>query len=263
MNASQRNELARRADAAQALAPLLGPILPAHGVLPNGECTCANVRCDRPGKHPARRNYKAMATTDPALLHSYWRLIQYNLALLIPAWLVVVDIDLVTIMRTLAGYAKWPPTPTVITRRGVQMHYRWPLDGDSPSVGGLDRLPLDVKGTGELATLPPSTGRDAFRYRWRDNESPHDIPIAPLPLRVAHRVRVIAQRRKTRVKTNLDLTTLSGARELGRRRGKYASLTSNGVNRGKSGLLHTLADANTPQHLVEEALAVFMSEAGR
>jgi len=264
MTAATQRELDHRADAAVALAPLVGPILPAHGVTSYGTCTCGNAHCGRPGKHPARTNYKAMATTDPMLLRSYFgRLIPFNLALLIPGWLAVVDCDGLDAFDVLTKFAPWPITPTSMTRRGLHLFFRWPLFGDSRTVGGLDRVKLDVKGCGELVTLPPSTGKDGYRYHWRDGQSPFDIPIAPLPRAFAEHVATVARVRATRSRPAIDPQSFAGVAQMASQRAKYASHTSNGVGRGAAGLKRTLHDVGASAELITHALDTFHAEAGR
>jgi hypothetical protein len=258
-----QRELDSRADAAVAYGTLDWSVLPAHGVRSNGCCTCDRWDCDRPGKHPARTNYKAMATTDAMTLRSYWRIIPFNLALLIDASVIVIDVDDLTAFDTMRRFRPWPVTPTVTTARGMHLYFRWPLDGASPSVGGLDRSKVDVKGSDELVTLPPSTGRDGFRYTWRDGESPWDIPLASVPLAFAeHAARIVAKRTAAQTSRE-DVTTLDGALKLAHRRAGYASRTSNGAGRGKAGLSRTLTEAGASSHVITAALDAFTAEAGR
>ena len=142
------------------------------------------------------------------------------------------------------------------------MFFRWPFDGDSPSVGGLDRLKLDVKGAGELCTLPPSTSASGHRYHWRDRESPQDVPLAPVPDAFAEYVARVADTRRTRRAPTQDLTTLEGALSLAHRRAGYASRTSNGAGRGAAGLRRALAEAGAAAPVVTAALDAFTAAAG-
>lgn len=263
MNPALLDELTRRSEAAVAYGALGWPIVPTHGVRPDGTCTCNNARCDRPGKHPARKDYKAMATTDAKLARSYFRVIPFNLALLIPPRMVVVDLDDVHDFGILQQFAPFPVTPSQCTTRGLHMVFRWPLSGDSPTVGGLDGGKVDIRGAGELVTLSPSTGATGYRYEWAPGESPHDVPLAPLPVRLAdHIARIARARKRTAAPAGPDVATLGGALDLAHRRATYASRTSNGAGRGKVGLRKTLEDAGADLFVIDAALDAFTAEAG-
>lgn len=58
---------------AQALlmASLGHSVFPLHG-MKNGKCTCGNATCTDPGKHPCRKNYLNNATTDPAIINTWF-----------------------------------------------------------------------------------------------------------------------------------------------------------------------------------------------
>jgi hypothetical protein len=265
MNRALQAELAHRAEWAMAYARLCWPILPTHGIGFDGVCTCGHPRCDRPGKHPARTNYKAMATTDAATLTSYWRLVPFNLSLRIPAGLVVLDLDDPAALRPLARFGAWPVTPTHTTTRGLRLVFTWPGDDAAPSLGGLDRTKLDVLGTDELCILPPSTSATGHRYAWRDGEDPWACPLAPVPEAFAdHCRRMAAARARARTGHNDEpADTLEGAVALARRRARYASFTSNGAGRGAAGLRRALTEAGAPSGVIAAALDTFHAEAGR
>ncbi|WP_396224962.1 bifunctional DNA primase/polymerase [Gemmatimonas sp.] len=265
MNPALRTELAHRAAWAIGYARLGWPMLPTHGIGQDGTCTCGNRTCDRPGKHPARANYKAMATTDAATLRSYWALVLFNLSLRIPAGLVVLDVDDPAALRPLARFGAWPITPTHTTTRGLRMFFAWPGADAAPSLGGLDRTKLDVLGTDDLCIVPPSTSATGHRYTWRAGEDPWTCPLAPVPEAFAeHCRRMAAARARARTHTsNGPADTLEGAVALARRRARYAGFTSNGAGRGAAGLRRALTEAGAAPAVIAAALDTFHAEAGR
>jgi hypothetical protein len=265
MGPALRAELAHRAEWAHAYAGLDWPILPTHGIGFGGACTCGNRQCDRPGKHPTRSNYKEMATTDPALLTSYWALLPFNLSLRIPAGMLVLDVDDIDALRALARYGPWPVTPTHSTTRGLRMFFAWPGSDAAPSLGGLDRTKLDVLGTDDLCIVPPSTSATEHRYAWRDGEDPWTCSLAAVPETFAdHCRRMAAARLRARTHAGDDpADTLEGALALARRRARYASHTSNGAGRGAAGLHRALTEAGATPGVIAAALDTFHAEAGR
>ena len=46
-------------------------VVPLHGSR-NGDCTCGDDQCDRPGKHPRPKRGSAAATTDPEEIKRLW-----------------------------------------------------------------------------------------------------------------------------------------------------------------------------------------------
>ena len=271
-----REELGLRSEWARQYAAIGWPILPTHGIDLAGCCTCGNARCDRPGKHPARKNYKAMASLDPATLESYWRLVLFNLSLHIPPGLLVLDVDNLAAMGPLARFGGFPVTPTHTTRRGFRMFYAWPRGEEAPSIGGLDRTKLDILGTGNLCILPPSTAAvpmsagsgsstyRPYRYSWQPGEDPWNCPVAELPAPFVEHLRRVATVREKRRRAGVQgVTTHAGALKLARRRSGYAGFASNGVARGAAGLTRTLQEAGARPEVIKAALVEYHLGAGR
>lgn len=256
-------DLALLIHAAARYAALAWPVLPVHGVLPDGSCTCpAGARCDRPGKHPARMNYLAQATTDPAVAASFFQLVPYSLALAVPADVCVIDADDAEALAHLRRWAPWPVGPTAFSGRGTHQFFRWPIGTASPSVGGLDGRHLDIRGHGDLCHLAPSRHASGTRYQWAPGLAPWETPLPLLPGRFAEHVARVATSRQT-PRPAADAATLDGALALAHRRAQYAARASNGVGRGAAGLRRTLEEAGAPPHAIQAALDAFHAEAGR
>ena len=262
MTPELQRELTVRADAAVRYKTELGwSIIPTHGAR-DGICTCPmGARCTRAGKHPARTNFLEMVHDDAATLRSRWTLVCFNMARVVDD--LVVDVDGARALALLQKFGPWPVTPTVITARGFQMHLRWPFGTPTPTVGGLDKLPCDIRGVRDLATLPPSVHKTGHRYHWRDGESPFDIPVALAPLAFAKFVERIANARAKKRAPDANVTSMAGAMQLATRRASYASHSSNGAGRGAVGLRRTLDEAGASAEVIDAAVSQFTAEAGR
>jgi hypothetical protein len=59
-------------DHALAYAGLGIPVMPLFEPRSGGSCSCGNPRCRTPGKHPRNRNGLKAASTDPAVIHTWW-----------------------------------------------------------------------------------------------------------------------------------------------------------------------------------------------
>lgn len=255
-------DLALLAHAATRYARMGWPVLPVHGVRPDRSCTCpAGARCDRPGKHPTRGGYRALATTDAAVAASYFALVPHSLVLLVPEDMVVVDADDAEALAHLRRWAPWPVGPTAFSGRGTHQFFRWPFATPSPSVGGLDDHHLDLRGHGDLCHLAPSRHASGERYQWAPGQAPWEVGIPPLPERFAEHLAHVAASRQRTTGPAADLTTLDGALALARRRAQYAGRASNGVGRGAAGLRRALEEAGAPPHAIQAALDAFHAEA--
>jgi hypothetical protein len=255
---------AHRAEQAAAYATRLGwRVLPTHGVTATGACTCPlGAACDRPGKHPPGRDFLRFASSDPDTLRSRWALVGFNLAIVVPKHVVVLDCDTLAALRHLRGLVALPRGPVVVTSRGAHLYFGWPGPGPSPSIGGLDGQALDVKGAGALVTLPPSVHVSGRRYAWRVGESPFELALPELPAPLVRHLTTIAQRRTARRVAPATLATRQGAETLARHRARTAAQQSDGVARGAAGLRAALVEAGADEAIVAQALAVYAEAAG-
>jgi hypothetical protein len=96
--------------------------------------------------------------------------------------LVVVDEDGPEAADTLARFGPFPPTWTVLTRRGRHTYWRTPLGplGNTTGAHGLGPG-VDTRGVGGYVVLPPSIHPSGFAYAWAPGLSPWDLEPAPLP----------------------------------------------------------------------------------
>lgn len=166
--------------------------LPVFPVWPikDGKCSCREVKCERPGKHPIgdlARKGRNSATTDPETIKRWWgKCPDANIG--IPtgpeSGLVVVDVDPRNggdqSFQKLPGIM--PLTPTVHTGGGGE-HYFFLHPGNGqkikskPELGGFPGI--DQKGNGGYIVAPPSNHVSGGSYSWK--VSPDSTPLATIP----------------------------------------------------------------------------------
>jgi Bifunctional DNA primase/polymerase, N-terminal/AAA domain/Primase C terminal 1 (PriCT-1) len=154
------------------------PILPIHGIV-DGHCTCGDVECPSPGKHPISSlvpHGVKDATTDLKTIRRWHRkrpAMNYAVA---TEGLAVIDCDSKESLRAFRSGYQPPPTFTVKTARGFHFYYR----GEMPARNGV-RNKLDVKsGPGSYVVGPGSRHAVGAIYAvWEDD------PIADLPPDIA------------------------------------------------------------------------------
>jgi|GEM_PF-1906642 len=248
--------------AALAYASLLGWLLYRQdGITADGNCTCWRGRhCPphRRGKHPARNGWKREATNDPALIRSWWSAVPFNPALMIPASMVILDLDDRSQLRALEPFGPWPITPTQRTGRGYVMCFRAPTDGGIwPRLSHVGGLKLETKGAGDSMTLAPSRHWNGSTYTWLPDRHPLRVPLVEIPPRFLAHVRSIATRKARAARrrpVERDARPVAAIIDTAEAR---ALSISNGTGRAAYWLEHRLVDAGHPPHVVAAALASF------
>ncbi|MDP9341589.1 MAG: DUF3631 domain-containing protein [Actinomycetota bacterium] len=149
-------------------------VFPIHGIV-DGRCTCGNADPDHAGgKHPATRNGLLDATTDPAIVRSWWQAMpDANVAIRCGAasGLVVLDVDPAhggdDSLRVLV--AKHGPLPATLEAAtgggGRHLFFRHPGRPVRSSAGTLGSG-LDVRADGGYVVGPPSLHASGRRYAW-------------------------------------------------------------------------------------------------
>ena len=139
-------------------------VIPLHGVNDDGTCTCyLGSECDSPGKHPLWRDWPEKASSDPALVASWFAGFTHprNVGVVCGrSNLVVIDIDDETGADWLNGMnGVVPSCPQVRTRRGIHLY----LEGQ---VQAAKLTGVDVKAGNGFVVAPPSLRADGGRYEW-------------------------------------------------------------------------------------------------
>jgi putative DNA primase/helicase len=145
----------------------------------DGRCSCLNVECESPGKHPRTAHGVKDATTDEAQIRTWWeRWPEANIGIATGAksGLVVVDVDGPKGEAALKGLGlELSPTLAVLTGRGRHLWFAGPNGAPTKTLAPG----LDVRGDGAYVVVPPSlhfTGRH-YEYSGLD-------PVAPIPLQL-------------------------------------------------------------------------------
>lgn len=172
-------------------------ILPTHGILPDGRCTCGK-RHDDPkdvGKHAAFGNWQNDATTDPATIQGWWeREPNFNIAVMaMNSGFFVLDIDprnggddsFYKLEERLGGDI--PNTLTQITgeytikgvvKRGIHLFYKAPEGYTFPKdLKPLGFPGIDIKHNG-YTMLAPSRHLSGVTYEWHPEKNPGTMEMA-------------------------------------------------------------------------------------
>ncbi|MEY8118442.1 AAA family ATPase [Falsihalocynthiibacter sp. BN13B15] len=139
-------------------------VLLLHGIDKNEKCTCGNLKCTSPGKHPISEYFPEgvhSATRSKYLIRkALKRHPLANLAVTL-AGITVVDVDGPEGQK-LFQTLKLPPTSSVQTSRGTHHYFL----KEAPS-GTFKRDQLDIlTGISRMAVVPPSRHASGHTYRW-------------------------------------------------------------------------------------------------
>ncbi len=203
-------EAVDRLDAALAYAAMGWHVFPLHTVTDRGFCTCGDSTCTRQGKHPRTASGLNDATTDPAMIHHWWRKSWPGANIGIRTGQIsgffVVDVDSHAYYNGKDGedqlyklekqFDKLPDTLEVLTggMGGRHLYFRYPgnVNGVKSRSDALG-AGIDVRGDGGYVVAPPSTGvgRD---YEWEGSSDPFDgAQLADAPAWLVTKVERIIQ----------------------------------------------------------------------
>jgi hypothetical protein len=133
-------------------------------------CACGRP-CQSPGKHPRIKGGCRNASTDQALITSWWtRWPNANVAIATGDGRFVVDLDSEEAAKKLQG-RNWPATLVARTGRGWHLHYTTTQDVHN-SAGSGDEHGIDVRGEGGYVLAPPSNHMVGRDYAWENDLAP-------------------------------------------------------------------------------------------
>lgn len=158
-------------------------MLPCHAPRAGG-CSCRQLDCGSPGKHPRTRQGLRNATSDPALIREWWqRWPTANLGIRTGAvsGLVVIDVDPdhggLDTMRSLAAEHAIPKGLRVRTGSGGwHLYFAHPGGQIRNSAGTALGPGVDVRGDGGYVIAPPSRHISGSTYQWSGSWSLPDLP---------------------------------------------------------------------------------------
>lgn len=153
------------------------PVLPFHTPTADGGCSCPDLECASPGKHPRVRRGVHAATTDPDVITAWWaRWPTANVGLRTGVLIDVCDIDVPDARRPVTALLDntCARGPLAVTGRG------WHLWVAATGAGNHARIldGVDWRGRAGTVVAPPSLHACGLRYRWvRDHH--HPLPTCP------------------------------------------------------------------------------------
>lgn len=202
MNAAPISPSMNMLPAALAYTQRLGwPVFPVHGIS-NGHCTCGNLRCKHPGKHPVGNlvpHGLKDASVDPDVVTRWWREAPWaNIGVTTGAvsGLAVLDVDVIkggdeSLFDLERTHGKLPETVMALTGAGGY-HYLFAHPGNGVRVkNSVDNLGagLDIRGDGGYIVVAPSLHIQGRQYAWEESCKPLVTPIVPMPGWLLDRVR--------------------------------------------------------------------------
>lgn len=170
--------------AAREYAKLGWRVFPILAVTQTGGCECGDVDCDKPGKHPAVKEWNKIATTDLKQIEAWWKAHPdrgVGIATGEESGITVLDVDGeqgVETLTKLAGGAGVPPTPCVQSRPGryhYYFNYKEAVRSNSNKIG----LKLDARSNGGYVVAPPSRHASGGLYAWLQH--PSKVTLADWP----------------------------------------------------------------------------------
>src|SRR5579884_241161 len=194
----------------------------------DGRCSCGRREdCDDAGKHPLTANGLRDATADPGKVNKWWGNVpDANVAVATGAasgvWVLDADGEagVQEVAELEARYGRLPRTVTVRTGGGGRHYYfAWPAGHAPANAVKLCGLPVDVRGEGGYAIVPPSRHASGNDYAWEvspDEAEPAQAPEWLLRMVASKRLPEIESSRPTlklKVDAGYDLETEPGVAE--------------------------------------------------
>jgi hypothetical protein len=168
-------------------------VFPVHSIR-NGKCTCGRKACTSPGKHPLTKHGFKDATTDPAIVATWWKKQPWaNIAIatgIKSGRLMVIDLDCKP-DKGIDGEETWrqldektPDTVEVLTGGGGRhLYFTYPDNVDLKSGTNVLGPGVDIRAENGYVLVPPSLHASGKRYEWEASSDPIDgVPVAPAPL---------------------------------------------------------------------------------
>ncbi len=163
-------------------------VFPCH-TIKNNHCTCGNIKCKSPGKHPLTPNGVKDATKDIEQIEAWWtKWPDANIAIATGgiSGITVLDVDVgpqksgeASLKRVERENEPLPLTPIVRTGGGGLHYYFRYQKGLKNAVGILPGL--DIRNDGGYVIAPPSIHISGQKYGWLGDQALGITPLAPFP----------------------------------------------------------------------------------
>ena len=166
-------------DSALGYAAMGWPVLPLHS-FSGGICSCRNVSCKSPGKHPRITKGLLGASTDPKQIGEWWRMWpNANIGIVTGAESGIIVIDVDELKEAEATFDQHPLPPTVSQSTGKGQHFIFKHPGVHIKTVTKPVPGIDSKGDGGYIVAPPSIHYSGVVYKWII--SPDQMDPAPAP----------------------------------------------------------------------------------
>ena len=169
-------------------------VIPIHWIRDDGTCSCGQVDCSSPGKHPLTRFGSADATLDKRAIDNWWtRWPQANIAVATgEKWnLVVIDIDARDngvehwheVISENGGIHALPDTVQAVTGGGGEhLFFRYPDGANIKNSANKIKPGIDVRGAGGYVLVEPSNHASGGVYEWEGSSDPLEgATLADMP----------------------------------------------------------------------------------
>ena len=163
------------------------PVFPCHSVRENGVCTCGDLECGNPGKHPRTDHGFKEATLDEGKIQEWWyRWPDANIG--IPtggaSGFDVLDVDVATggeesMDEIEAEHGKLPDSVEQLTGGGGRHILFRHKEGVRNRTGLWPGV--DVRGEGGYIIVPPSLHESGKKYEWEMSSRPEEVPLVHWP----------------------------------------------------------------------------------
>lgn len=172
------------------------PVFPLNHITKTGECSCHNLKCNAPGKHPVTQNGLKDATTNPTIINNWWKVYpSANIGLVTGAksGFVVLDIDprhggTDTLLNLEAAEGKLPTTLESLTGGGGKhIFFKHPGGRILNNQNGKFGAGIDIRADGGYIVAPPSNHISGNLYMWEASSDP-TMQIADAPQWVLNRL---------------------------------------------------------------------------
>jgi hypothetical protein len=179
----------RLASAALAYARRGLAVFPLHSIGAGGKCTCGELGCQSPGKHPRTKHGLKDASKAQEQITAWWtKWPDANIGIATGAisGISVIDIDPrhggnESLGDLQLANGPLPKTPTVHTGGGGRHLYFAHPGGHVPNSSGALGAGLDVRGDGGYVAAPPSNHVSGKCYAWEPTRVVFEVPNAVAP----------------------------------------------------------------------------------
>jgi len=162
-------------------------VLPLHSIL-DGKCTCSNVSCSSPGKHPRTQNGVKDASKDLRIITDWWQKwpdANIGIATGRESRFFVLDVDgqdgADSLYQLVSIHGRLPDTVESLTGSGGRhILFQYPAD---MVVGNKVALSpgLDIRGHNGYIVAPPSNHISGKQYNWEASSRPVEVATAVAP----------------------------------------------------------------------------------